>query len=71
MSNQKSIRLYKDINHHSIMAVFTVDGLPDMEIKSVMGTHIIPTAYTDKANLVETGAEIGKLNPGYAVEYSL
>lgn len=53
------------------MAEFTTDGWPDMSIKSVMGTHIVPTAYTAKADIVMAGREIGKLNPGYIVEYSL
>ena len=53
------------------MAEFTVDGRPDMSIKSIMGTHIIPTAYTEKADMVIAGREIRKLNPGYIVNYFL
>lgn len=63
----KQIRLYKSPD--GIMAEFTDNGFPDRSIKDVMGTHIIPTAYTDRADLVTAGREIGLLNPGYIVTY--
>ena len=65
----KQIRLYKSPD--GIMAEFTDNGFPDRSIANIMGTHIIPTAYTSKASLVEAGWEIGKLNPGYEVTYQL
>ena len=65
----KQIRLYKSPD--CVMAEFTVDGLPDPEITGIMGTHIIPTAYTHDASLVEAGYAIGRLNPGYIITYHL
>ncbi len=65
----KQIRLYKSPD--AIMAEFTVDGWPDKSISDVMGTHILPTAYTNKESLVEAGHAIGLLNPGYIVTYHL
>ncbi len=59
------ITLFKSLG--CIMSAQTIDGRPDPTLIQYCGTHIMPTAWTDQADMNEVKAKIQALNPGCEV----
>jgi len=62
---QKEIMLQN--TRTGIMAHWMRNGEPDAEVVALLGTHILPTAYTAAMDMTTAAKKIRALNPGYTV----